>query len=249
MKALRKSLDRVADVTREQQSRVQEAVQGALRDGSLEWEFRIKEKNRMILTLEEDKRALKQECSSRESALAILHKRLENEQAALVAMQNGARKQIKEMAEQRQALQQKLMAYELGMPSDSPHAPGLREALGRYQQEASQQRSLAESLQQQLAAVQASAAEAQRAQASREAEWDAAKQRAVGQLRVLQADKVALQAEAEAARQQASEAAAQLSARAADADAFRSERDALRRRLLDVEAAGRATAGPSSATN
>ena len=66
MKALRKSLSSLNDATQEQRSRVQEAVQLALRDGSLEVEFKIKEKNRRILELEEEKRNLKQECASRD---------------------------------------------------------------------------------------------------------------------------------------------------------------------------------------
>ena len=93
----------------ERDRRVKEVLQSTLRDGTLEVEFTIKEKNRKIL-------ALMDELSRRDATAAELRDRAAKAEQALLATQKGARSRVKELIEQRQAMQERIMSMELGMP-------------------------------------------------------------------------------------------------------------------------------------
>ena len=138
MKALGRVMRAMGDVTQEQRVRVTEALQGALQDGSLEVEFAIKEKNRRLLVLEEERREMKDEMATRDAVIVQLRQQLEREAKALALMKEGAIAQVKELIEQRKSLQQRLMQFELGAPSDSPAAPGLRDSLERAHRDAAE---------------------------------------------------------------------------------------------------------------
>ena len=84
MKAAR---ERVTEV----RQRVNEVLQRAVPDPSLEIEFTIKEKNRRLLALEEERRSLNEEVAGRDGIIQQQRQQLEREAKAMQLMKDGAR--------------------------------------------------------------------------------------------------------------------------------------------------------------
>ena len=195
----------LSDATSEQRAKVQEALQQTLRDGSLEIEFTIKEKNRKIL-------ALMDELQGRDATIRALRERVAKSEKALVATQNGARSQLKELLKQKQAMQERLMAFELGAPLAPSSAPSteaqsqvqqLRAALERAHSEVRERQAQAEAASTELRTVRAQLEGAEREHAGQAAEWQNSMARGLQQLKALQADKADLTAQLEALRSSA----------------------------------------------
>ena len=98
-------LSRVKDLAQEQRTRVREVVQEAMQDGTLQVQFAIKEKNRMILKLEEDRRRLREEKSqlliSSKQKLDRLQEMLVQRTRELATVKSAARASIAELAVER----------------------------------------------------------------------------------------------------------------------------------------------------
>ena len=88
-------------------------------------------------------------------------------------MKDGARAQVQKLIVERQELQSRMQMLELGMPSDSPSAPGLRDSLERAHRDATEQRSAAFAANEELRAARAQLSEAQQMISAREAEFEA----------------------------------------------------------------------------
>ena len=182
MKAMKAIFNVLTDVTQEQRSRVQEALQTAIGDGSeLAIEFAIKDKNRRILELEEERKGLRERLAKGERALATVQagtrsrvKELLDQrqvlQDRLTALEMGAgvgsngtssdaaaqRSRIKELLDQRQVLQDRLTAMEMGAAvgsSGTSNDAATQDALARAQADAREQRALCQAAREELRAV------------------------------------------------------------------------------------------------
>lgn len=174
-------LSKARDLLREQRSRVEQALNND--EAKLKIEYTIKEKNRRLLALEGEKRTLVEE-------MGVLRERAVKAENALVATQNGARTQVRELIEQRQSLQQRVQALERGLGGELSLLDSLMPPAPAPAKEDDMLRQTLEQAQERVATLE-------RDMASRTADWDSAKARAVGQLKALHEERGALSTQVE----------------------------------------------------
>ena len=109
---MKKVLDILKDASAEQRSRVKEAVQAAMQDGSLQVEFLLKEKNSKILQLEQDRHKLKEKLHHLERVSSPIGsdtaRALQQKDDEMLALQTGAKKVVDSLQREKVALQKEL---------------------------------------------------------------------------------------------------------------------------------------------
>ena len=94
--AMKRVLDLLKDASIEQRSRVKEAVQTSLQDGSLQVEYVVKEKNAKILQLEQERHRLKDRLAQMERLTVPLGgdaaNLMQQKDGEMLALQTGAKK-------------------------------------------------------------------------------------------------------------------------------------------------------------
>ena len=93
---MKRVLDLLKDASIEQRSRVKEAVQTSLQDGSLQVEYVVKEKNAKILQLEQERHRLKDRLAQMERLTVPLGgdaaNLMQQKDGEMLALQTGAKK-------------------------------------------------------------------------------------------------------------------------------------------------------------
>ena len=94
---MKRVLDGLKDASVEQRSRVKEAVQTALQDGSLQVEYVVKEKNARIVQLEQERHLLKGKLAQMERLAGPLGgdaaSLMQQKDGEMLALQTGAKKE------------------------------------------------------------------------------------------------------------------------------------------------------------